>query len=373
MKTRWLLLTLLFLFLLPHPVQAQEDIQINSLRISLWPEYDRPEMLVIYQARLADTVTLPAQVSLSIPTVAGQPHAVAVGDPNGALVNAEYQLQVEGIWTTVTLETDSPFIQMEYYDPGLQRQGDTRSFQFLAVCQYPVDALELEVQQPFDAENLTVSPSLGQAEQGPDGLWYYDAMFDDLSAGDTFALSLSYIKPSTTLTLAALQSATPATAEQQPEQPAVSFRKVLPWVGGGIIFLAAALIALGYWRARSQALNPQSVGTAMPAKSGGVFCQNCGERAAAGARFCQVCGVELQPHTEEDQAEEGELEILSKREKEVLTLVAQGMTSPEIGEKLGISPKTVSRHRERIMKKLGTSNVADLVKFAIRTGLVELE
>lgn len=66
------------------------------------------------------------------------------------------------------------------------------------------------------------------------------------------------------------------------------------------------------------------------------------------------------------------LEILSKRERQVLELVAEGLTSPKIGEKLAISPKTVSRHRERIMRKLNLHSSAALVKFAIRTGLIEL-
>ena len=66
------------------------------------------------------------------------------------------------------------------------------------------------------------------------------------------------------------------------------------------------------------------------------------------------------------------LDVLSKRELQVLELVAEGMTSPQIGEVLDISPKTVSRHRERIMNKLNLHSSAALVKFAIRTGLIGL-
>jgi two-component system response regulator NreC len=64
------------------------------------------------------------------------------------------------------------------------------------------------------------------------------------------------------------------------------------------------------------------------------------------------------------------LEVLSRRELQVLECVAQGMTSIQIGEVLGISPKTVARHRERIMGKLNMHSSAELVRFAIRTGLV---
>ena len=67
-----------------------------------------------------------------------------------------------------------------------------------------------------------------------------------------------------------------------------------------------------------------------------------------------------------------DLDELSKREVEVLELVAESLTNPQIGEKLGISPKTVARHRERIMNKLDLHSSTELVKFAIRKGLIDL-
>ena len=67
-----------------------------------------------------------------------------------------------------------------------------------------------------------------------------------------------------------------------------------------------------------------------------------------------------------------DLEVLSDRELQVLECVADGMTNVQIGEALGISPKTVARHRERIMNKLDLHSSAELVKFAIRTGLIDL-
>jgi two-component system response regulator NreC len=67
------------------------------------------------------------------------------------------------------------------------------------------------------------------------------------------------------------------------------------------------------------------------------------------------------------------LEVLSKREVQVLEAVADGLTSSQIGERLGISPKTVARHRERIMDKLNLHSGTELVKYAFRSGLIELK
>jgi two-component system response regulator NreC len=56
-----------------------------------------------------------------------------------------------------------------------------------------------------------------------------------------------------------------------------------------------------------------------------------------------------------------------------LILIAEGLTNAEIGEKLVISTKTVDRHRENIMRKLNMHSRIDLVKYAIKRGLIELE
>lgn len=68
----------------------------------------------------------------------------------------------------------------------------------------------------------------------------------------------------------------------------------------------------------------------------------------------------------------GELTVLSEREREVLELIADGLTTPVIAKRLELSPNTISRHRERIMKKLNLHSITELVKFALRTGLIEM-
>lgn len=64
--------------------------------------------------------------------------------------------------------------------------------------------------------------------------------------------------------------------------------------------------------------------------------------------------------------------ILSKREEEILTLIASGKALKEIAEELFISNKTVETHKLHIQDKLGLTNTAQLVKYAIEHGLIEL-
>ena len=67
------------------------------------------------------------------------------------------------------------------------------------------------------------------------------------------------------------------------------------------------------------------------------------------------------------------LDGLTEREQEVLKLIADGSTNQEIADKLTISVKTVERHRANIMAKLNLHSRTELVKYAIRKGLIEVE
>lgn len=73
----------------------------------------------------------------------------------------------------------------------------------------------------------------------------------------------------------------------------------------------------------------------------------------------------------EEAQEHRELNELSPREREVLALTAEGFSSREIGEKLDISPKTVDTYRSRLTDKLDLSHRSELVRFALRVGLLQ--
>jgi two-component system response regulator NreC len=65
------------------------------------------------------------------------------------------------------------------------------------------------------------------------------------------------------------------------------------------------------------------------------------------------------------------LDGLTAREQEVLEQLAEGAANAEIAERLNISPKTVARHRENIMSKLNLHSRSELVKYAIRKGIIQ--
>jgi NarL family two-component system response regulator LiaR len=75
----------------------------------------------------------------------------------------------------------------------------------------------------------------------------------------------------------------------------------------------------------------------------------------------------------DESSAEADQQMLTEREREILKLVAEGHSSQEIADLLNLSKKTVTCHRTNIMTKLGIHNRANLIKYAISHGLVELE
>lgn len=85
-----------------------------------------------------------------------------------------------------------------------------------------------------------------------------------------------------------------------------------------------------------------------------------------------VARTVLDSYLTQDQAPADPYESLSDREKQVLRLAAEGRTNREIAQLLVLSIKTVMGHRANLMEKLGIHNRTELVKYAIRHGLVEV-
>jgi len=94
---------------------------------------------------------------------------------------------------------------------------------------------------------------------------------------------------------------------------------------------------------------------------------------AAGERFLSPQAAEFAASMLTGAGSPGEEEDLSPRERQILLMVAQGATSSAIGEALHLSPKSVDTYRSRLMKKLGLNDIAGLVKWAIREGLISLD
>jgi two-component system response regulator NreC len=87
-----------------------------------------------------------------------------------------------------------------------------------------------------------------------------------------------------------------------------------------------------------------------------------------------VAGTLVQEYLQEGRsgARKRAYDGLTPRQREVLTLIAEGLSNQEIADELSISVRTVERHRENIMKRLNLHSRVELVKYALRKGLITL-
>lgn len=74
--------------------------------------------------------------------------------------------------------------------------------------------------------------------------------------------------------------------------------------------------------------------------------------------------------TSQDRQEIKDIPVLTSREKEVLALIADGLTNPQIAEKLFLSLHTVDSHRKNLLTKFAVNNTASLIRLAVRHNLV---
>jgi len=300
MVKRFLVLFLLLACLAPGNVLAQGELRLPSVEVDLWPEYDRPTVLVIYRLTLPASASLPQELQLRIPSSA-EINAVAVRQADGNLFTIPYDRQLAGDYMEISFQATLPDVQIEYYHPGLVKEGSSRHFEYTWPGDYAVESMEVQVQQPVDAADMRISPDLGNGVTAGDGLTYYTAQVGSLDAGQTFSITFDYIKPNDTLSSSNLQLEPSAPISDTPA--GTSLTTILPWVLG---FLGVVLIAGGgiwYWQSgrepaqtkrrtrRKASAGPES---APPAQEVGyIYCHQCGKRAAPGDRFCRTCGAQL--------------------------------------------------------------------------------
>jgi hypothetical protein len=301
---RWIGIFLLILILsTATSVQAVAPAQdasapvIQTLEIDVWPEYDRPEVLVIYRITLSAQTRLPAEMTLRLPVSSAGPSAVAEQTANG-LFNLEYsEVERNSDWITIRFTTTLPQLQIEYYDNAITKADDQRGYIFRWPGDVQVDDLLIKVQQPRTAAGLTLEPNTGSTTTGQDGLIYFDVPLGKVLAGNAFQLRIRYQKTDDELTLnSGFEQVTPVNPSNPVGAPA--FPQLLPWLLGGLGLVMIAGGVFWYLRGTRPAAaypsRPRHRSTPTSSETDdAVFCHQCGKKAAPGDIFCRACGLRL--------------------------------------------------------------------------------
>jgi hypothetical protein len=300
--SQWSICIAVFVFVTvlnaPHPAVAQTSLELEQLQVDLWPEYDQPEMLVIYRGRLPATAPLPASVTLRIPARVGEPNAVAYDDGSGALLNATYSTSQAGDWLAVTLETPQPIFHLEFYDP-LERDGEQRSYTFVWPGDYAVGEFRVLLLPPAGATQVQTDPLLTPI-QPEEGALRYGAALGPFAAGQETQVAVSY-------RVGTVIHGETVTLIDNSQRAQKNNNSTL--IIGGVVVAALLLAVTGVvWYTRRTKLTlteapPQrqrphrtrserrsAAPKTQPSSQGIGFCTNCGHALNVDDRFCARCG-----------------------------------------------------------------------------------
>lgn len=302
-----LFLTALFLAALPARAQTPAD-RLEALGVELWPDYDRPAMLVLLTGTLPATAALPATVTMPMPAGADI-NAIASFNASGALMSDVDYTAEDG---QITLTTPSARFRVEYYVPYMV-DGNAYSYTFDWLADVPVDALTVVVQQPQAAVDFQVTPAAEStgAERG-DGLTYHTLPTRAVGAGEPFAVEIVYTVDAPVLSAPAVPTLAPSAGATAVSTATTNgsgggFNPLWLLAGAGALALIGAAWYLGQrqGRAAARARKPQPT---RPAKTAAAkppappaakppvatrYCHNCGRPAQPADTFCRHCGTQL--------------------------------------------------------------------------------
>jgi hypothetical protein len=293
---KWLLLLLIVVFTISFPVSAQGEITLETLTVQLWPEFDQPAMLVIYDFTLPEDTSFPADVTLRIPADAT---LIAVAySPAGNLLNLPYQEPVEeGDWQVVTLTAEMPAVyHIEYYAP-IERQDLQREYVYLWSGDYAVKTFNVSVRPPVDTTEITTDPQMRSATTEGSALSLLEWGTSDLEAGEELPIRVTYTKSSDRLGVSDQPLETGEVDENT--QGRVSLNNYLPYILGGLGVLLILGGGLYFWQSSKGKPAPRRRHRRREESSEGgeVYCHQCGKRAQSGDRFCRTCGTRLRKET----------------------------------------------------------------------------
>jgi hypothetical protein len=226
---------------------------------------------------------------------------VAVCEPSGNCFNTPFTQEPAGVWTTLIISATMPDVRVEYYDPGLQKDGPNRHFEFQWPGDYAVNNFRVHVQQPAGASQMRLKP--GSAMQGveKDGLTYYTLDIGSVPTGQAVSIDVDYVNETDTLsnTNLPVQPIEPIDTQSGPLNVSSSAPLVLGGVGVALILGGG----LWYWYSGRRRAAPKEARrtrrkASQPAAAeidatGPVYCHQCGNRAAPSDRFCRTCGATL--------------------------------------------------------------------------------
>jgi len=269
------ILLLTVLSVSPATAQAPTAPRLERAHVSVWPEYDDPRLLILYEGAFVADGGFPRTVEFTVPLGIDVNQAAGLA-LDGRYLRQPYQLIPQDGFALLRYELPIPTFFFEYYYDPIKGQTD-KTIDWWLRSSYPIADLQVNVQQPLKANSFTISPPADLINAGPDGFKYHLFSHRTLDAGEEMKLRISYTKadPEPSVTRQPFVEPGVATAVA-PSTPSQELYPTLLIVVGAAGLLAGG----GYWYLKQR----QAVTVT-------GYCHQCGKELRADDRFCPGCGT----------------------------------------------------------------------------------
>lgn len=183
---------LLLLCLLWSGWAVAEGLTIGRMRVSVWPEFDDPGVLVTYDGRFSDAAAFPTKTSFFVPKNILISDACSLS-PDGQHFCQIYRTSDRGAWNEVELWLPFPNFYLSFHMAGPDLGSEQRHFDYRIRLNHPVEVLELDVQQPLRAEAFTITPGGAEASE-KNGFNHFGYRLEGLKPGEERVFAIAYRK-----------------------------------------------------------------------------------------------------------------------------------------------------------------------------------
>ena len=302
--------------------RAQAPVTLSTLDVAVWPEYDKPGLLVIYRGQVSPAVSLPVRLTFAIPASSGGSSSTAGVDAQGQFHYLQPTTAPQGDLLLVSYDNPYATFQFEYYDNPLAGQGPDRRFTYAYRADYPIDALTLEIGQAVGSTGFSITPA-ATSTQVREGMTFHLMSVGKVAAGETKSVSVSYRKDDNRLAAEILGLPTPsnvpfegsgATTPAGTSSAALNAQTII--IVAAAVLAILAVVGVTLWSRSRQSTppprmapvndrprrnnkkkggaRPQGVPVSRPASTNPSltgYCHQCGRGLKADEQFCPACGA----------------------------------------------------------------------------------
>ncbi len=175
-------------------LKVSENLKIGRMRAMIWPEYDDPGTLVVYDGRFIDDSNFPTLTDFLIPKGAVINDACSLS-PGGQHFCQLYDLTKGENYDTVQLTLPFSNFYVSFHLPPVNLDIAKRQIEYTIKTNHPVGSMEVDIQQPLRSSDFAISPSGGKASVQKN-FNHFNYIVKDMMKGEDQTFKIGYVKES---------------------------------------------------------------------------------------------------------------------------------------------------------------------------------